>query len=723
MMTPNRPSLPPWLSFAAAFLLITPGLPAGAQVSAENHASTQSAPPAATAQPPSSDASTVSNRAEAYYHDALAAIYEEDALNQGRPDDVTRAIEEYKYALDDDPGSSELQNGLADLYFRAGRVDDAASTAQNLLKSQPNNIPANKLLGRIYLRQLGQQDMSSNTGSNDVLKKAIAQFERIVSLEPQNVDDHMVLGQLYTVNHQADKAESQFKTAQAIEPDSEDVVLNLVRVYAENGNIKQAAQVIENVPVDNRTPKMEFALGAAYQQMKDPKDAITAYQRAHEMDPDDVRTLQALAQALLTDNQLDEALTEYQKLAAADPEEPGPLVHISEIQRKEGKYEDALATIKKARAIDSNDPEAGYNEGLLYDILGRLDESAKTYQQMVDTIYHANGAYTDIEKSQRGFFLDKLAGVYVEQNRIDEANATYQKMIDLGGDDAIRAYEEQAETYQSIHQPDKAIDILHKAVAANPKNTDLKLILAGSLADQGGAKNDTAEIDQAFSMAKGLLTNKPSDLNVWEAMAQMNIRLKRWKDADDDLNKAEPLVTKKDDKVYFDFLRGEWAERQHHLDPAERSFRQALALDPSNAMTLNYLGYMLADKGTQLPEALKLIQKAVDQQPANGAYLDSLGWVYYKMGNYDLAEPNLRSAVDRDQTDPTVHMHLGDLYEKTGRIRQAAAQWQLSLEEFGKSNPADFEPGDVARVQKKLESARVKLAKEDSEFNSPKAPE
>ena len=83
------------------------------------------------------------------------------------------------------------------------------------------------------------------------------------------------------------------------------------------------------------------------------------------------------------------------------------------------------------------------------------------------------------------------------------------------------------------------------------------------------------------------------------------------------------------------------------------------------------------------------------------------------MGDYDLAEDNLRQAVQRDQSDPTVHMHLGDLYEKTGRIRLAAEQWELSLAEFAKSAPADIEAGDVAKVQKKLESARVKLAKED----------
>jgi len=104
----------------------------------------------------------------------------------------------------------------------------------------------------------------------------------------------------------------------------------------------------------------------------------------------------------------------------------------------------------------------------------------------------------------------------------------------------------------------------------------------------------------------------------------------------------------------------------------------------------------------------------VEQEPMNGAYLDSLGWVYFKMGDYEQAEENLRQAVERDQSDPTVHDHLGDLYEKTGRIRLAAAQWELSLAQFAKSAAVDVEAVDVAKVQKKLDSAHVKLAKQES---------
>ncbi len=169
-----------------------------------------------------------------------------------------------------------------------------------------------------------------------------------------------------------------------------------------------------------------------------------------------------------------------------------------------------------------------------------------------------------------------------------------------------------------------------------------------------------------------------------------------------------------DEKIYIYFLRGALAERQKHYDSAEEEFRKILTIDSNNSMTLNYLGYMLGDRGVKLDDALSMVQKAVQLEPQNGAYLDSLGWVYFKMGQYALAEANLRKASERIGQDPQVHDHLGELFEKTGRLKMAAGQWEQSLQEYARTVPADAEPGDVSKVQKKLDSARVKLAKEES---------
>jgi tetratricopeptide (TPR) repeat protein len=737
MMKPKICLLPLWLMIAAALALLLTALPVCAQnepgrtlpetaapkklpsATPAPTAPTKPALPAAPAKAASAEsAATLAqppDRASAYYHLALASSFEDEAIEMGRPEYATFAIEEYKKALNADPGSPQLNDGLAELYFRTGRVREAEVTARALLKQVPDDIEAHKLLGRIYLRQLGegQSAVPSASPSVNVLDLAIAEFEKIVSLQPKNIEERMVLGQLYTIKHDAKKAEEQFKTAQAMEPESEEVVLNLARLYAESGDLEDAAKAIEAIPVSDRTSKMEFALGAAYDQLKQAKDAIAAYRRAADLEPGDPHTLEALAQALLNDNQLDEALKQYRELVDADPENAGALIHIGEIQRRQGRYGDALASIREARKKDSSSLEAGYNEGLLLDVLGRFDEATQVYEKMVDLTSHANGAYTAEEKNNRGIFLERLGAIYHEQNKIEQAIGAYQKLIDMGGETALRGFQGQVDTYRDARMYDRAIEVSRKAVEADPKNRELKLMLAGELADQGNA-------DEGLALAKGLLDNTENDRAIWMALAQMNIRLRRWKDADDALAKAGALTTKKEDRLFLLFVKGELAERQKHYEPAEQFFRQALELDPSNAMTLNYLGYMLADKGNRLPEALKLIRKAVEQEPMNGAYLDSLGWAYFKLGQYELAEENLRQAVERDRSDPTVHDHLGDLYEKTGRIRLAAAQWELSLAEYAKSAVADVEPGDVAKVQHKLESARVKLAKQESAAGQPK---
>src|SRR5580658_9431192 len=107
----------------------------------------KSAGPASTQKPP--------DRAAAYYHFGLAHMYEDMATNYGRPEYATRAIEEYKLALDADPSSKYLNSGLAELYLRTGRVRDAVLAAQDILKTEPDNLDAHKLLGRVYLQSLG----------------------------------------------------------------------------------------------------------------------------------------------------------------------------------------------------------------------------------------------------------------------------------------------------------------------------------------------------------------------------------------------------------------------------------------------------------------------------------------------------------------------------------------------------------------------------------------
>jgi tetratricopeptide (TPR) repeat protein len=108
-----------------------------------------------------------------------------------------------------------------------------------------------------------------------------------------------------------------------------------------------------------------------------------------------------------------------------------------------------------------------------------------------------------------------------------------------------------------------------------------------------------------------------------------------------------------------------------------------------------------------------MIKKAVEEDPANGAYLDSLGWAYFKLGKYDMAEDNLLKASQHVMgADPTVQEHLGDLYQKTGRLKLAASHWERAVTEWNKTVSPEIDQEALAKVQKKLESAKVRLAQE-----------
>jgi Tfp pilus assembly protein PilF len=229
-----------------------------------------------------------------------------------------------------------------------------------------------------------------------------------------------------------------------------------------------------------------------------------------------------------------------------------------------------------------------------------------------------------------------------------------------------------------------------------------------------GQLADTGQVDQGVTLAKAQLAatmGTPDERDSHLALATIYTRLKHWQEAATELNSAEALATKPDEKLYVYFLRGSLYDRQKLYDDAEAQFRKALVIDPQNPTVLNYLGYMFADRGVRLSEALTLIRKAVELDPQNYAFLDSLGWVYFKSGQYALAEENLRKANERSNADPTVHDHLGEVYEKTGNLKMAVAQWERSMTEYASSLPADADPVDVSKVQHKLENARVKLAK------------
>jgi tetratricopeptide (TPR) repeat protein len=688
----------------SALLLI---LPLGSFAQDKPSASPQTAAPSTAAKSadttPNSSNANAPDIAAAYYHFAMAHIYEEMVAMNGRPEYANKAIDEYRLAIENDPTSDYLNAGLAELYARTGRIKDAVLEAQDILKRDGNNLDAHRLLGRIYLRSLG--DMQTGSQSDEILKLAIDQYEQIVRLDPKSVEDHLLLGRLYRLNNDLVKAESEFKTALQIQPTSEDAVTALSILYNEEGDTTRALEVLSAFPESARSSKVYAALGYTYEQNKAYKKAIEAYQKSVDLDHDSLESLRGLAQNLLNDGQTDAALTQLKVIIESDPTDTQTYMRMAEIYRRNGRYDEAMDSLKKASAIVPESLELKFNIAVIDQAQGKYDDAIAILNDLLQKTDHPSGKYDASEASNRAIFLERLGNVYREANRPQLAIETFRRMLDLGDEYAIRGYQEIIDTYRDQKQWQQASATADEAAKKFPTDRTMQMVAATQRADMGDA-------GPAIEQVKLMLKGTADDREVYLTLSQMYSRVKDWPQAETSVNKALELSTKPEEKEYATFVAGSIYERQKKYELAEESFHKVLADDPKNAQALNYLGYMLADRNVRLEEALGYIRKAVALDPQNGAYLDSLGWVYYRMGNYELAEANLRLASEKIGADPTVQAHLGDLYQKTGRLKLATAHWQRALDEWNRTIPAEVDGDEVAKVQKDLESAKVKLARQ-----------
>jgi Flp pilus assembly protein TadD len=146
-------------------------------------------------------------------------------------------------------------------------------------------------------------------------------------------------------------------------------------------------------------------------------------------------------------------------------------------------------------------------------------------------------------------------------------------------------------------------------------------------------------------------------------------------------------------------------EKQKDFERAESVLKEIQKENPNNAVALNYIGYLLADRGVRLEEAVRYIKEALTLDPRNGAYLDSLGWAFFKMNDFENAEKHLLEADQLVKNDPTIVDHLGDLYYKLGDLTKAQSFWQKSVS-------IGTEQEDIQKVRRKLEMLQDKLRKQ-----------
>jgi tetratricopeptide (TPR) repeat protein len=640
------------------------------------------------------------DHSSAYYHYAMAHIYAELAGEPGGREYIDKALENYKEALKADPGAAAISEELAEFYVQAGLLADAESDAEKALAKDPNDLGALRLLARIYTSQIGGQN---NRINQDMLKKAIEQYKKITVVAPKDVDAWVMLGRLEKAAQDNAEAERAFKKALEVDPDSEDALTGLSLVYLDLGNSQAAADTLKALAEKNPSAKSLRALAETYEQMKEYGLAADTLKKALTLNPPDAGEFkQALAQDLIQAQRAPEALQIYQDLVAEDPSDAQSYLGMSRIYRNQRKFNEAHAASDKALAIDPANLDFRYNQVSILQAEGKTQQAIQTLKDILDST--AKRTYNGGERVIRGRLLETLADYYRDSEQTDLAVDAYRQMAEVDPDQAAIAAREIVATYDGGHEFTKAQQEADADLKKWPDDRFLHIAHATLVADLG--KND-----QAIAEVKKLMDGK-NDRETYLALAQLYDKGRKFDDAGKALDAAEKLSANDDEKESVWFARGVMYERMKKIEAFEAEFRKVLKVDPDSAAALNYIGYVLADRNMRLPESLDLITKALELSPENGAYLDSLGWVYFRMGRLPEAEENLRKAVAKTASDPTVHDHLAQVLMAESKVQEAIQQWQISLKNWDAGAPADLEPAEVAKVKSNLTNAQSRLAKE-----------
>jgi predicted Zn-dependent protease len=625
---------------------------------------------------------------------AIAQAYEQFLLAHRLDDENNQegAIQAYRRAMALDPTAADIVASLADLYMRTNRNADAIAMGEQALKTAPANREAHRVLGTIYASRLGAENASPDSQRDD-LERATRHLEQAVERQPGGVQSdanlRAMLARLYVAGTAYDKAIPILSELVKQEPSWPDGATLLVDAYAAANRGDEAIQFLQEAAQDN--PQLYATLADFYGRSRRYREAAGAYEQAIARNPRSFDLRVRYASMLLNAGEADQvvkardALREAIAIRATDER---ALYLLAQAEARTGDYVAAEGAARKLIAQNATNPRG-------YAVLAEALEERRLYREVVDALAPAIARFRAAAASESGLALSMLLPhmgfAFSQLAQYDNAIEAFAEVRKLSPHDlAVNGYLISAQL--AAKRFDEAAETARAARADRPDDMRFVRLEAQALLQSG-------RTDQALALVEGVAARRSSDPQAQIALARLYADANRSAQAIKVLQTAQTRFPA-DTSVGFEL--GSVLEKQDRFADAEAAFRGVIARDPSHAAALNYLGYMLAERGERLGESLDLIKRALAVEPDNGSYLDSLGWAYFKDGQLGPAEEHLKRAADQLMTNSVVQDHYGDVLLRLGRFQAAIDAWSRALAGDGDS----IDRGDVGD---KIRSARQKL--------------
>jgi tetratricopeptide (TPR) repeat protein len=535
----------------------------------------------------------------------------------------------------------------------------------------------------------------------NVVDEATAEARKAVELDPNLAEARRLLGALELSAAEKDPSRlpdaiEQLNAARRLAPGDVATAVGLARALLAADRPAEAAVVLDDLPEVAGQPGIQRLTADAKAKSGHWKEAEALYKGLHELDPADREISAALIDLYEDQDKMDDALALLEELQKRDPSNAAVGERIVLDLARAGRFAESE---KRARDLVAQRPENAAAKRLLATVLFEQSQSAEG-EKILRALADAD---PDDPSARRA-----LASEFVRERRFDAAKPIYDDLIKRAGNDPAKADSKQAATVELgfIDYLQRDYDGARKIlapVALNGKQVNsraARILLAAdrdsenwtdglqSARAYAAAEPNEAEwtaaaaeflwhSDRKAAEAKLDEMGKSDDIDRLNAAGDAYARLKDYE--------AAARISREASREYPEntealFRLGSSLERSGNAAEAEEVFLKILAMRPNDAPTLNYLGYMWADKGVQLEKAKEFLEKAVRREPRNAAYLDSLGWAYFRLGKMDSAERNLREAYRREPTDPTIEEHMGDLDAKLGNLESAVRHWEKALQ-------------------------------------------
>ena len=602
--------------------------------------------------------------AQEFSEDPYEFILAKLAAQDARYDD---ALSRMDRVLARNPDNSVLQFERAMILIDASRLDAAEAALRKVTTSRPDFYDAQRVLGRLLLDRAGADRAK--------VDEALSHLQAAFKVNPDDIGTGMAVAQiLFSTGRTAD-AEKVLASLLERAPDQRTLNYTYAQVLTKLGRGDESRQFLERaVQVDPTFGPAILQLIDIYQKENEWQKAADVMQPLINDDPMNLDLQRQQAFFYLRGGMPEKARAAFKSLVEADPKDTRSQFYLAEALNDLEQYAEADKIYRGLLEKTPGDPDVLASYGLSQIGQRRLDEAAKTFNLLLgvadlpdnlQVLAKTQLAYIDLQKGNYAAALDDAGPILVFR---DKPNA---QAINI----ALDALKKQKRYSDAIQMLQPLVDKFAADPFVNARYVEM-LIRAGA--------TDRAKM-AASTQAKFGIRNTI-------ATAEAYIQTEQYEPAFALLREG---LKNKPDEIDLQFELGSAYERSGDKKAAERVFLEILDKHPEHAGTLNYLGYMWAEGGVNLDRAAEMLNRAVKQEPRNGAYVDSLGWVYFRQGKLDLAEKYLTDATHLLPRDATVHEHLGDVLAKRGDVHRALDLYRAAL-------TLEPEPKDEAKLRVKI---------------------